>query len=64
MMSVREATDNTGEWYKEKRNVLKDLQQYVDPKIRYIDGIAVMSDSDNTDAFVNGYYGNIYFSAD
>jgi len=62
MISLRDATDETGVWYEEKRNILKDLQQYIDPNIRYIDGIALMTDTDNTHSFVNGFYGDIYFT--
>ncbi|MGI1677946.1 MAG: DUF3047 domain-containing protein [Cellvibrionaceae bacterium] len=62
MISLRDATDDAGVWYEEKRNILKDLQQYVDPSIRYIDGIALMTDTDNTHSFTNGFYGDIYFT--
>ncbi|MGH1470282.1 MAG: DUF3047 domain-containing protein [Cellvibrionaceae bacterium] len=63
MLSLRDATDKTGVWYEEKRNILKDLQKYIDPSIRYIDGIALMTDTDNTNSFANGFYGDIYFTA-
>lgn len=62
MLSVRDAGDNVNQWYEEKRNVLQDVQQYLSPEIRYIDIVALMTDSDNTHGFVNGFYGDIYFS--
>ncbi|WP_460227833.1 DUF3047 domain-containing protein [Aurantivibrio infirmus] len=63
MVSLRDANDEIGVWKNEKRNVLEDLQKYIDPKIRYIDGIAIMTDTDNTSSFVNAYYGEIFFSS-
>lgn len=63
MLSVRDGNDAVGQWHEEKRNVLQDLQQYVDPEIRYIDGIAIMTDTDDTSSFVNSFYGDIYFTA-
>ncbi len=62
MLSLRDSSDSTQTWYEEKRNVLQDLQQYVGPDVRYIDAIAIMSDSDDTDSYVTAYYGDIFFS--
>jgi len=62
MLSVRDASDETKTWYTEKRNVLQDVQRYLDPEIRYIDVIAIMTDTDNTHSFANSYYGDIYFT--
>lgn len=62
MMSLRDEKDEVGVWKNEKRNVLEDLQTLVSPRIRYIDGIAIMTDTDNTNSFVNAFYGDIYFS--
>jgi len=62
MLSVRDSSDDTHRWYNEKRNVLQDVQRYLDPEIRYIDIVAIMTDTDNTNSFVNAYYGDIYFS--
>lgn len=64
MVAIRDGSDATGSWYKEKRNVLEDLQRFVDPDIRYIDGVAIMTDSDNTHSSVTSFYGDIYFSSE
>ena len=64
MISVRSSTDETGTWYSEKRNVLEDLKQQFGEEIRYIDAVAVMSDSDDSKGKVTAYYGDIYFSKD
>jgi len=62
MLSLRDASDDVNRWYAEKRNVLQDVQRYLSPEIRYIDIVALMTDTDNTHSFVNAYYGDIYFS--
>lgn len=62
MLSVRDGSDDTNRWYEEKRNVLQDVQRYLSPEIRYIDVVAIMTDTDNTHSFANSYYGDIYFS--
>jgi hypothetical protein len=50
--------------YAEKRNILADLKQFVGEDIRYIDAVAVMTDTDNTNSKATAYYGDIYFSKD
>ncbi|GAB1259980.1 DUF3047 domain-containing protein [Aurantivibrio plasticivorans] len=62
MIAARDGSDDPKRWYNEKRNVLQDLQKYVGPDVRYIDGIALMTDTDDTSSFVNSFYGDIYFS--
>ncbi len=64
MISVKDASHNTGTWYSEKRNILADLKEHFSEEIRYIDGVAVMSDSDDSKGEVIAYYGDIYFSKD
>ena len=62
MISVRDSTHNTGTWYSEQRNILLDLKKHFGEDIRYIDGVALMSDSDDSKGKVTAYYGDIYFS--
>ncbi|MGR9046517.1 MAG: DUF3047 domain-containing protein [Gammaproteobacteria bacterium] len=62
MMALRSRNDKTGTWYHEKRNVLSDLKLYVDPSIRYIDAVALMTDTDNANGSATAYYGDIYFT--
>jgi hypothetical protein len=64
MIALRSSTDQTGTWYIEKRNILADLKQFVGEDIRYIDAIAVMTDTDNSNSKATAYYGDIYFSKD
>ena len=62
MISLRDSTHNTGTWYSEQRNILLDLKEHFGEDIRYIDGVALMSDSDDSNSKVTAYYGDIYFS--
>ncbi len=64
MMALRgpEAPLNT--WFSEKRNVRADLQKLFGEDIRYIDAVALMTDTDNSNGQVTAYYGDIWFSED
>lgn len=62
MIALRSSNDQTGTWYTEKRNILADLKHQFGEDIRYIDAVAVMTDSDDSSGNVTAYYGDIYFS--
>ena len=64
MIALRSSADQTGTWYAEKRNILADLKQFVGEDIRYIDAVAIMTDTDNSNSKATTYYGDIYFSKD
>lgn len=72
MFSLRGKEDKLGQWYNEKRNVYQDLiQQFGDQgsasanleAYRYIDVVALMTDTDNSKSKAESYYGDIIFSA-
>ncbi|WP_273438198.1 DUF3047 domain-containing protein [Sedimenticola selenatireducens] len=62
MIAVRSATDRPGRLYSERRNIQEDFQRYFDTRVRYIDVIAIMTDTDNSGQQAHAYYGDIYFS--
>ena len=62
MIAVRSKNDQAQHWYTEKRNVLTDFKAHFDEDIRYIDGIAIMTDTDNSAGSALSYYADIYFS--
>ncbi len=64
MIAVRGTGDETGRWRMEKRNVREDFKRHFGEDIRYLDAIALMSDTDNSGQAVTAYYGDIFFSAD
>ena len=63
MIALRSANDETGVWHVEKRNVLDDLKRQFGQDIRYIDAVAVMTDTDNAQGRALSYYGDIFFSS-
>lgn len=64
MVALRSTGDETGTWYREKRNIYADLKQLFGEDIRYIDAVAIMTDTDNAQGKATAYYGDIYFSND
>ncbi|MBD1557193.1 DUF3047 domain-containing protein [Vibrio sp. S9_S30] len=71
MVAVRGSDSNTHQWYQEKRNVYQDLITYMGDKgsdeanrkaYQYIDAIAIMTDTDNSQSKAETYYGKITFS--
>jgi len=71
MMAVRGRTDVTKNWANEKRNVYQDLIELFGDRgsdqknaqaYRFIDAVAIMTDTDNSQRSAVAYYGDIYFS--
>lgn len=71
MFAIRGAADTLATWVQEKRNVYKDLiemfgDQGSDAKneeaFRYLDAVAIMTDTDNSHQAATAYYGDIFFS--
>lgn len=62
MLAVRSADDPVSAWREEKRNVLLDLKQAFGEDIRYIDAVAIMTDTDNTGGSAAAYYADITFT--
>lgn len=62
MIALRSSKDRTLTWYQEQRNILHDLKQQFGTDIRYIDAVALMTDTDNAQGDAIAYYGDIYFS--
>lgn len=62
MIALRSSDDKTGTWFQEKRNILVDLKEQFGSGIRYIDAIAIMTDTDNAKGDAVSYYGDIFFS--
>ncbi|SFG31462.1 DUF3047 domain-containing protein [Neptunomonas qingdaonensis] len=58
MLTVRGSGDSKG-WVTEKRNIKEDLQQLFGKEFRYIDAIAIMTDTDNSKSSATSYYSDI-----
>ena len=55
--------DNLNEWVTVKANVKEDFKKFHDLDVDELDGLAIMSDTDNSKKEAIAYYQNIYFSA-
>ena len=56
-------SEKKNQWISVKTNVKNDFLKIHNLRVDSIDGIAVMSDTDNSKLEVIGYYQNIYFSS-
>ena len=52
------------EWVTVKTNVKKDFKKFHDLDVNEIDGIAIMTDTDNSKLTAISYYQNIFFSSE
>ena len=55
---------NLNEWVTVKANVKKDFKRFHDLEVNEIDGVAIMSDTDNSKMMSIAYFQNIYFSSE
>jgi len=56
--------DNLNEWITVKANVKDDFKKFHDIEVNELDGLAIMSDTDNSKMKAVTYYQNIFFSAE
>jgi len=62
MIAVRSGEDALNTWYHEKRNLAQDYAMAFGESIDEIDGIAIMTDTDDSQDETVSYFGDIYFS--
>jgi len=55
--------DNLNKWITVKANVKDDFKRFHNLDVNELDGLAIMSDTDNSKMKTVAYYQNIYFSA-
>ena len=55
--------NNLNKWVTVKANVKKDFKKFHDLDVNELDGLAIMSDTDNSKMRAIAYFQNIYFSA-
>ena len=56
--------ENLNEWVSVKSNVKEDFKRFHNLDVNELDGLAIMSDTDNSKMRAIAYYQNIYFSAE
>ena len=64
IVNLRSGNRNAGRWMMEKRNIKEDIKRYFKSDISFIEGIAVMTDTDNSQSAAVAYYGDISFSTE
>ncbi len=63
MLAVESGASRLNQWRYYKHNVREDFRQLIGKDIRYIDAIAIMTDSDNHGQKATTYFGDIFFTA-
>ncbi len=63
MIPLRCSQDMEDTWHVEKVNIKEDLLKHFDKLPNYIDGVAIMTDTDNSGNTASASYGDIYFSS-
>jgi hypothetical protein len=61
MVVVESGPQNIGIWVKESRNIYEDYKKAFGEEPPLINGVAIMSDTDNTKERATAYYGDIIF---
>jgi hypothetical protein len=64
MVAVQSGAARTGEWVTERRNVLQDYREAFGGDPPPVNGVAIMTDTDNTNGTATAYYGDILFRTD
>jgi len=64
LIAVESGDKYKKQWRDEKRNVRDDLRKAFGRDFRFIDAVAIMTDTDNSQQKATAYYGDIYFSND
>lgn len=61
MVIVESGTQNVGMWIDEERNIYEDYKKAFGEEPPMINGVAIMSDTDNTKEQATAYFGDIVF---
>ena len=63
-IAVQSGDAFAGQWVEERRNVRADFRTLFGKDVRYVDAVAIMSDTDNTGNAALAYYGDITFTSE
>ena len=60
-VAVQSGSKNLGRWLSQKRHVSADYRRLFGKDRQVADGVALMTDTDNSGQSATAYYGNIFF---
>ena len=63
MIVVESGRDHVGQWIEEERNVYEDYKKAFGGEPPLVNGVAIMTDTDNTGETAVAYYGDIVFKS-
>ena len=63
-VAVRSGDAHAGRWVSERRDVRADFRELFGESVRYVDAIAIMTDTDNTGGAAVAYYADITFTSE
>ena len=63
-VAVRSGETEAGRWVEERRDVRADFRELFGESVRYVDAVAIMTDTDNTGGEAVAYYGDITFTSE
>lgn len=63
MVAVESGNSRLHKWVSERRNIRADFRRLFGSNVRYVNAVAVMTDTDNSGKSATAEYGNIYFAA-
>ena len=62
ILALQDKDSEKNQWFSEKRNLKQDLKTYFKEEFDHIEGVAIMTDSDNSQAEALSFYKNLFFS--
>ena len=62
-IAVQSGPTNVGKWVSQSRNVLNDYKRLVGEDIKQAEGIAIMTDTDDSKMSATAYYGDVKFTS-
>ena len=63
-VAVRSGDEHAGQWVDERRDVRADFRALFGESVRYVDAVAIMTDTDDTGGAAVAYYGDITFTSE
>jgi len=61
MVVLESGAKNLNTWISEERNIYEDYRNAFEAEPPMISGVAIMTDTDNTEEFATAYFGDIHF---